>query len=71
MKRYPVPETLKQVRLFLELTGYYRRIIEDRAMLAVLLTDLTKKSLLDRVKWVPECEVVLEHCRSLSVSNLC
>ena len=52
-EEYPVPRTKKQVRGF---TGYYRRFIKEYATIALPLTDVTKKSLPDRVEWTPECE---------------
>ena len=54
---FPTPVTKKQVRAFLGLTGYYRKFVENYATLAVPLTDLTKKSLPDKVEWTPACEV--------------
>ena len=50
------PKTKKGVRSFLGLTGYYRRFIADYAKLALPLSDLTKKSLHDKVHWTQECE---------------
>ena len=74
VEEYPVPETKKQVRGFLGLTGYYRRFIEDYAQVAVPLTDLTRKSLPDRVKWTPSCEAAFVSlkktlCQSPILSN--
>ena len=43
MKSFPTPQTKKQVRAFLGLTGYYRRFIPDFEHPSPL-TDLTKKS---------------------------
>ena len=56
VKSYPVPTTKKGVRSFLGHTGYYRRFIADYAKLAMPLSDLTKKSLPDKVHWTQECE---------------
>ena len=56
VKNYLVPKTKKGVRSFLGLTGYYRRFIADYAKLALPLSDLTKKSLPDKVQWTQECE---------------
>ena len=53
---FPAPVTKKQVRTFLGLTGYYRKFVANYATVAIPLTDLTKKSLPDKVKWTPACE---------------
>ena len=56
VEQFPKPTTKKQIRGFLGLTGYYRKFIGDYARIALPLTDLTKKSLPDKVKWSEECE---------------
>ena len=53
---FPKPCTKKQVRVFLGLTGYYRRFIADYASIAAPLSDLTKKSLPNEVCWNEACE---------------
>ena len=50
------PQTKKQVRTFLGLTGYYRRFIPNYLSLAAPLTDLTRKSLPNQVVWTVDCE---------------
>ena len=71
---YPTPETKKQVRSFLGLTGYYRKFIENYVTIAAPLTDLTKKRLPDKVQWTKECEeafMMLKHilCSSPVLAN--
>lgn len=45
------PETIKQLRYFLGLAGYYRKGIPNFAELAAPLTDLTKKGCPHRLNW--------------------
>nr|GEZ72234.1 putative mitochondrial protein [Tanacetum cinerariifolium] len=54
MQKWPIPSTLKQLRGFLGLTGYYRRFIKDYASINQPLVALTKK---DAFKWNPSAEL--------------
>jgi len=51
---WPVPNSVRDVRAFLGLTGYYRRFIQHYAQKALPLTDLTKADVPWR--WRPESE---------------
>ena len=57
VKSFPQPQTKKQVRTFLGLTGYYRRFIPDFSAVAAPLTDLTKKASPNAVVWTDSCKV--------------
>ena len=50
------PNTKKQVRSFLGLTGYYRQFVPNYAAIASPLSDLTKKGKPDKVVWGIEQE---------------
>lgn len=43
MMQWPIPKNLKEVKGFLELTGYYRRFVLDYGSIATSLYQLTKK----------------------------
>ena len=52
----PRPETKKQLRSFLGLSGYYRRFVPNYSVIALPLTELTKKSCHEKVEWDERCE---------------
>jgi hypothetical protein len=43
IEQYPVPKTVRDVRAFIGLAGYYRRHVRNFAEIARPLTNLTKK----------------------------
>jgi hypothetical protein len=48
------PTTVQQIRSFLALAGYYRRIIPDFSRIAKPMTELLKKGV--KYEWSQKCE---------------
>ena len=59
VRDFPTPNTKKQVRQFLGLTGYYRRFIENYAEHTFALTEATKKSAPERVV---QSKMLIDEC---------
>jgi hypothetical protein len=66
VKEWSTPTTLKAVRAFLGLTGYYRRFVENYATLASPLIELTKKGV--RFKWTEERQSAFEALKEKMIS---
>ena len=63
----PAPRTVKQVRSFLGMTGYYRQCIPHYAELAQPLTALTKKR--RRFDWNSQCQAAFDSLKRALVSD--
>lgn len=57
------PQTKKQVRAFLGMTGWYRKFIPDYSTIATPLTDLTKKLMPNLVQWKAEHQEAFDHLK--------
>ena len=60
---FPIPKTKQQLRRFLGLTGYYRRFIQDYASIASPLTDLTRKTEPQQLRWSSKCQVSFQQLK--------
>ena len=68
VENFAVPESKKQVRAFLGLTGYYRKFIPNYAEVAAPLTDLTKKNAPNAVVWTEQCDRAFQKLKKLLCS---
>ena len=66
---YPVPTTKKDVPSFLGLTGDYRRCIPNYATIAKPLTDLTWKSVPERIPWSMICQEAFQILKQTLLTN--
>ena len=69
VESFAVPQTKRQVRAFLGLTGYYRKFIPNYAETAAPLTDLTKKNAPNSVNWTQSCQTAFEQLKRLLCST--
>jgi len=66
LKDWPTPTTLRHVRGFLGLTGYYRKFIKDYAKIATPLTSLMKKD--HRFVWTADCQAAFDTLKEALLS---
>lgn len=60
IQQFPVPSTKKQIRSFVGCVGFYRKFISNFSEYTAPLTDLTRKGLPNKVKWLDKHQKCFE-----------
>ena len=68
MRAFPIPSSVRDVRAFLGLTGYYRKLIRDYSKVAAPLTDVTKGGADGPVELTDEQRRCFEHLKLLMLT---
>ena len=63
------PETKKELRAFLGLTGYYRKFVNNYATICLPLTDRTKGNLPNKIQWDGKCEIAYKTLKDILCSK--
>ena len=69
VRRWVVPQTKKQVRALVGLTGYYRKFIPHYATIAAALGDLTCKFSLAKTQWSKVSEKAFQRLKEILCSS--
>lgn len=59
---FPVPKTVKQIKSFLGLSGYYRKFIQDYSKIAKPMTHLLKKDV--TFNWDENCQIAFDQLKN-------
>jgi len=60
---WPVPKDVADIRSFMGLAGYYRRLVEGFSRVTYPITSLQKKG--RNFRWTPECQKSFEQLKHL------
>jgi hypothetical protein len=66
ISKWPIPQSISEVRSFLGLTTFYRRFVRNFSHIALPLTELTRKSV--KFQWTPETQLAFDTLREKLMS---
>jgi len=69
VREYPTPRNVRDVRAFLELASFYRRLVQDFAEIAKFLTKLTRKD--QEFIWGPSQQQDFEDLKNRLATRPC
>ena len=61
IRKYPVPKNVQEVKGFIGLVAYFRRMVRDFAKTAGQLYNLTRKDV--KFEWTKECQEAFDNFR--------
>jgi hypothetical protein len=67
IREWSTPKNVTEVRLFMDLTSYYRRFIEGFSKIAHPITSLQRKGV--KFQWKMDCETSFQHLKQLLTSD--
>ena len=66
VREYPIPKSVKHIRMFLGLSGYHRRWIKNYSIIAKPLFDLLKQDV--KFEWTLDCQNAFESLRDAMIT---
>ena len=66
VRNYPTPKSAKQVKSFLGLMSYFRRLIKDYSKISYPLNELLRKNV--TFKWTEQCQIAFDTLRNKLIS---
>jgi hypothetical protein len=65
---WPIPQTVKNIQVFLELANFYRRFVHRFLQIATLLTKLTKLD--QKWNWMENCQKAFDQLKAALTTAL-